>query len=146
VRKGISGIIVVLIGLLGLAGCGSGSSTLSKAEFDQQLELVCNKGLQEREEFLVKGNEEVAEGKIKKVGKAEAIRRLFAVYAGTTEKIAEIGLPEKEEQKAEELVQAREAAAKKVNEDPLGAIAKVATIFAKPIKIAEELEVASCAK
>jgi hypothetical protein len=145
VRKGISGIIIVLIGLLAWSGCGGGGSSLSKAEYQQQLELVCNKGLQEREEFLVKSNELAAEGKVK-VSKADGIRKLFGVYAGTTEKIAEIGLPEEEEEKAEELVQAREASVAKVEADPFSALTDSVTIFAKPRKIAEELEVASCAK
>ena len=42
VQKGISAIIVVLVGLLGIAGCGSDSS-LSKSEYEQKLELVCKK-------------------------------------------------------------------------------------------------------
>lgn len=144
-RKGICGIVVVLIGILGWTGCGGGSSTVSKADYHQQLELVCNKGLQEREEFLVNGNKEAAEGKVK-ITKADAIRKLFAVYQGTTEEIAELSLPDQGAKKAEELVQAREAAVAKVDADPLSAIADTLTIFAKANKIAEELEVGSCAK
>jgi membrane protein involved in colicin uptake len=152
VHKGIIGIAVVLIGLLGLTGCGGDSSTISKAEYVQQLELVCNEGLQEREEFLVKGTKESAQKK--KVDsqaeaeekKAKSIREFIAIYAGTTEEIADVGLPEQAEKKAEELVQAREDAAAKVEADPLRALSEGPKILAKANKIAEDLEVAGCAK
>ena len=148
VHKGLRGIgIVVLVGLFGIAGCGGGSS-LSKAEYHQKLELVCNKGLQEREEFLTKVGEELAKkgGKSTPRSQAENIRKLVAVYQGTTEEIAEIGVPEQEGKKAEELVQAREEAAKKVDANPLRARAAIGTIFAKATKVGEELEVESCAR
>lgn len=133
-------------------GCGGGDSSLSKQEYDQKLELVCNKGLKEREEFIGKLDRKYeqrnpnANAKEKAEEQTENIKNLMAVYKGTTEEIADIGLPEKNEKKAEELVQSREAAVAKVLADPAGALANTTTIFAKNIKIAEELEVASCAK
>jgi hypothetical protein len=145
VRKGISGIVVVLIGLLGLTGCGGGSSSISKAEYLQQLELVCNQGLKEREEFASGLNEEATKSKPTE-SQADSIRGLMAVYKGTTEEIADIGVPEQGQKQAEELVQAREEAAAKVDKDPLSGVANSLKIFAKATKIAEELEVASCAK
>lgn len=140
-RKGISAIVIVLIGLLG-PGCGGDSSSLSKAEYRQQVELICNKGLQDREEFLVKSNEEAAAGR--KVGRDEGLRLYMDVYEGTTEEIADLSPPEESEKKAEELVQAREAAAVKVDKDPRSSLTQSLDIFAKAKKISEDLEVASC--
>jgi hypothetical protein len=145
VRKGIDAIAVVLIGLLGVTGCGGDSSSLSKAEYHQQLELVCNEGLQAREEFLINSNKEAEHGK--KVGKAEGIRRYIGVYEDTTEKIADLNPPEQTEKLAEEYVQAREAAAAKAYADPISAVANSLIIFKKANDIAEDdLEVGSCAK
>jgi hypothetical protein len=145
VRKGIGAIVVVLIGLFGATGCGGGSSSLTQAEYNQQLELVCNQGLQEREEFLINSNKEAANGE--KVGKAEGIRRYIGVYENTTEKIAELDAPEQTEKIAEEYVQAREAAAAKAYADPISAVANSLIIFKKANEIAEDdLEVSSCAK
>jgi hypothetical protein len=143
VRKGISAIVIVLIGLLlGATGCGGDSSSLSKAEYRQQLELICNKGLQDREEFLIKSNEEAANGR--KVGKDQGLRLYMGVYEGTTEEIADLSAPEESEKKAEELVQAREVAAAKVDKDPQSALTQSLKIFAKAKKVSEDLEVASC--
>jgi hypothetical protein len=142
VHKGISAIVIVLIGLLGAAGCGGDSSSLSKAEYRQQVELICNKGLQAREEFLVKSNEEAAKGR--KVGKDEGLRLYMDVYEGTTEEIADLSPPEETEKQAEELVQAREAAAAEVDKDPQKALTQSLTIFSQAKKVSEDLEVASC--
>jgi hypothetical protein len=146
VRKGISGIVAVLIGLLCWTGCGGGSSTISKAEYLQQLELVCNKGLQAREEFTIKANQKAAQSKQSSAAVAKSIREFAGVYEGTTEEIAEIGLPEQGKKQAEELVHARELGVAKVKKDPVGALSNAVTIFAKPNKIAENFGVASCAK
>jgi len=146
VRKGICGIVVVLVGLLGLQGCGGGDSSISKAEYAQQLELACNKGLREREEFVAKLSKEDPSKSSNPRQQAANIRGFVGVYVKTTEEIADIGLPEQGEKKAEEFVQAREDAAAKVESDPLSALANAPAIFAKANKIAAGLEVASCAK
>lgn len=156
--KGISGIAVLIglcgcIGVFGLTGCGGGDgSTLSKAEYIQQLELVCNKGLQKREEFIENGNKE-AEKNPKRESQAETeavqaghIRELMAIYSGTTKEIADLSPPEQVEKKAEELVQAREDAAAKVDADPVKAVGEGAALFAKTAKAAEDLEVSGCGK
>lgn len=135
-----------------LLGCGGGDSSLSRQEYDKKLELVCNKGLQQREDFLREVGRKFeqrnpkANAKEKAEEQTENIKNLMAVYEGTTEEIADIGLPEKNEKKAEELVQTREAAVAKVLADPAGALANITAIFTKTNKIAEELEVASCAR
>jgi len=136
-----------LVGLLGLAGCGSDDSSISKQEYDQQLALVCNKGLQAREELVEKVGREFQEqgGKLTDADAEENLLKLIAVYQETTEEIADIGVPEKDAQKAEELVQAREDAAAKVKADPRGTRESIVTIFANASKIAKELDAKSCA-
>lgn len=146
-RKGISGIVVVLVLLLGVPGCGGGDSTISKQEYDRQLEVVCNKGLKEREELISsiqRDYEERREQKTTTKYQVENLRKLISVYQGTTAEIADISLPEKDEQKAEEMVQAREVAAAKVQASPLGTRDAITTIFKEANDLAEELEAKSC--
>ncbi len=145
-RKAIIGLAVAAA-LLVVAGCGGDDSSISKQEYDQELELVCNKGLQEREELIGQLSQEFEEGKQKSTTKtqAENINKLIAVYKGTTEEIADIGLPEEGEKKADELVRAREEAAAKVEADPLGSLGVTSTTFEEANKIAEDLEAKSCA-
>ncbi|HWC48785.1 MAG TPA: hypothetical protein VG448_07885 [Solirubrobacterales bacterium] len=138
-----------MIGLLGITGCGSSSSsTLSKSEYEQKLELVCNKGLREREEFIQGVTQEYQEQgkKLTAKGQAENLRNLMAVYQGTTEEIAEIGVPENEEKKAEELVKEREQAVAKIKADPLTGLSEFSELFAKSYKIAEGFDTKSCAR
>jgi hypothetical protein len=140
-------VLAVVASLLIATGCGSDDSSISKQEYDQQLELVCNKGLKEREELFSAVTREYEEQNKpeSKEFQAEGIRKLTAIYEGTTEEIADIGLPEEKEKAAEELVTAREDAAAKVDADPLGARENLIAIFAKANKLAEELEAKSCA-
>lgn len=145
--KAIVGLAVVGALLLVVAGCGGDDSSISRQEYDQQIELVCNKGLQEREELLndlTKEFEEQGRSAGTKV-QEENVRKLIAVYQGTTEEIADLGFPEQGEKKAEELVQAREEAASKVEADPLGSLGATATTFDKAVAAAEDLEAKSCA-
>lgn len=130
-----------------MAGCGGNDSPISRAEYDQRLEIVCNKGLKEREEMIQAINqeyEELQEQKATTQYQVENLRKVIAIYQGTTEEIADIGLPEKGEKQAEEMVQARENAAGKVDANPLGTRDALSTVFAKANKLAEELEAKSC--
>jgi hypothetical protein len=148
VRKAIAGLAVTGVFLLVASGCGSDDSTVvSKQEYDQQLELICNQGLKEREAFLEDVNHAFQElgGKVSKSFQIENLRKLVAVYQGTTEEIADIGLPEENRKKAEELVQTREKAAAQVESDPLGSVDSLGYIFKKTNEVAEGLEAKSCA-
>lgn len=140
-------VLAVVGALLVGTGCGGDDSSISKQEYDQKLELICNKGLKEREELFSDVTREFEEQNKKASNdfQAESIRKLTAVYEGTTDEIDELGVPEEGEKKAEEFVQAREDAAAKVDADPLGAREELITIFAKANKIAEDLNAQSCA-
>jgi hypothetical protein len=147
VHKGTSAIVVVLIGLLGIIGCGDDSS-LSKAEYEQELELVCNEGQKTREEFVADVNRryEKQQKKPTAAEQRENLRDLMGVLDATTDEIADIGLPEQDEKKAEELVKAREVATAKVKADPEGALQEFPAIFGKAYRLAEDFDAASCAR
>jgi hypothetical protein len=140
-------VLAVVGAVLLVTGCGDDDSSISKQEYDQKIELVCNKGLKEHEEVLSKISKEFEEQgqKASDDFKAKNLRKLIAVYEDTTGEIDDIGLPEQSEKKAEELVQSREDAAAKVDADPLGTIESLSTIFEKPNEIAEDLGAKSCA-
>lgn len=150
-QKGIGAIAVVLIGLLGIGGCG-GDSSVSKAEYEQQVELVCKKGLEERQDLLKRISQEYLRKKRNASAKeqadlqAENLRQLMGIYREVTEEIADAGLPTKGEAMAEELVAERESGIAKIEADPKGTIGEFGALFAKANKIAEDLDVPSCAK
>lgn len=146
--KGISLVAVVMIGLLGIPGCGGDSSSLSKSEYEQKLELVCNTGLRKRAEFVAELSREYHKPQqgLTPEEQSENLRNLMTVYQGTTEEIADIGLPEQDGKKAEELVKAREDAVARIKANPRSALPKFNEIFAKAFRTAEEFGVESCAK
>jgi hypothetical protein len=147
VHKGISAIVVVLIGLLGITGCGDDSS-LTKAEYEQELELVCNAGLKKREEFIADVNRryEKQQKKPDVAEQHENLRELMGVFGVTTEEIADIGLPEQDGKKAEELVKEREDAVAEVKANPGTALQDFNEIFAKSYRLAENFGAASCTR
>lgn len=146
-RKGIIGFAGLAILLLVASGCGGDESTVSKQEFDRQLEVVCNQGLKEREEFVEeigKEFEQSKDGKPSKETQTENLRKLIAIYDETTEEIAELDLPEQGGEKVDKLVEAREDAAEKFAADPLNALGEP-SIFAKANEAGEDLNAKSCA-
>lgn len=145
--KGIAVFGALLISLLVIAGCGDDSSSLSKREYEQQLELVCNKGIQERAELVTAVTHEFEEQRERKSSpqyEAENLKKLAAVYQGTTEQIDELGLPEQDPKKVEDFIRAREEAAAKVMANPLGARGNLEPIFQEANEMAESLGVKSC--
>jgi hypothetical protein len=154
VHKGISAIVVVLVGLLGIVGCGGGGggdSSVSRAEYEQQAELICNEGLKEREEVFKEVSAEYerrdrnASAKETAEEQAQNVRKLMAAYGVTTEELADVGFPEQDKKKAEELLQEREDGFEKIKADPQK-MSEFIAIFAKAAKIAHGLGVASCGK
>lgn len=143
VRKAIVGFMVAGA-LLVVAGCGDDSSTISKEEYDQRLEVACNTGIREREELthaLNREFEEKLERDITRKVQMENLRKLIAVYQRTTEAIADIPLPEGDEKTAEEYVREREDAAAKVEASPLAANN---ALFQKSEELGKKLETVTC--
>ena len=141
------GFAAVLIAILAVVGCG-GDSALSQAEYSQQLELVCNKGLQERETLVNSINREVQEQQKSTLTpdeQAENLRKLMAVYQDqTVEKIKELGLPEQEPEQVEELIEEMEEASAKVIATPRTAVESLQAIFKEADEAADSLGVQSC--
>jgi hypothetical protein len=149
VPKGAIGFAVVMAMLLVFAGCGGGddSSSVSKQEYSQELKLACNNGLKERETLVRKLQKEFYEKRAQNPTpeyQAENLLKVMATYQETTEEIADIGLPEGEEKKAEELLRAREEAAAKVEASPLGTRDGIETIFKDANEQALAMDASSC--
>jgi hypothetical protein len=148
VGKGIAAFAVLVASLLLLAGCGDDSSTISQQEYEQQLELACNRGLQEREKVysqVTEEYEELSEKEATPKVEDENLLKLIDVYQETTEEIDELGVPEGNEEKAEELVKQREEAAAKVQADPQGTRNSFGSIFEKSSDLAESFGAKACA-
>ena len=127
-------LFAVLALLLAVAGCGGSDddSSVSKEEFGQQLKLACNEGLQERETLVRNLTREYYEEREERATpeyQAENLLKVMATYQKTTDKIADIGLPEGEEEKVEGFIKAREEAAAKVEASPIGTRDALESIF-----------------
>lgn len=150
-HKGISAMVVIVIGLLAITGCGGGSSSISKAEYTQQAELICNEGLKEREEFFKEVSAEYekrnrnASAKEQAEEQARNVRGLMAVYDGTTEELADLDTPEQGAKMAEELVKARETSSRELKADTQK-MSEFLELFAPATKAAEGLGIPSCGK
>jgi DNA repair ATPase RecN len=140
-------LFAFLVVLVALDGCGSGSSTVSKEEFAQELKLVCNKGLQEQEKLIRDLTQEYYEQREERATpeyQAENLRKVVDAYQNTTSKIAEIDLPEGEEEKVEDMIRAREEAAAKIEASPLGTRDNVEIIFRDADAQAKALDAPTC--
>lgn len=144
-RKGTI-VVAVLAMLLALVGCGDGDSSLSKAEYKNEVRLVCNESEQRIEELVSQLKQEYQEREQVATAKyqAENLLKVIDSYDETTEELADIGLPEGEEKKVEAFIQEREEAAAKVKASPLGTRDAFPVIFKGANEMAEEVGAAGC--
>jgi len=137
---------VAVVGLLVLLqGCGGDSGSTTKAEFTKEAKNICNKAEQEREEVASKLILEYQEREENATPKKqeESVLRLLKVYEKTTSALAELDVPEGEEQKVEALLKAREDAAAQVKASPATALHNGAP-FKKPDDLAKSYDLESC--
>lgn len=116
-------ITALLIGALGiLGGCGGDSESSAaptKAKYLKEVNAICEKGQDPHDRLLVVIAERFEREGQTPEAKEEAALELQVPYEDTTEKLAELTPPRGGEPKVEALIEAREEAAEKVNEDPL---------------------------
>ncbi|HET9196970.1 MAG TPA: hypothetical protein VFN92_01780 [Solirubrobacterales bacterium] len=140
--------MILIAMLVGLTACGSDdSSSLSKEEYTQQLKLVCNEGLKDRETLTRELAKDYYENRAQNPTpeyQAENLVKMIHVYQGTTQSIADIGMPEGEEKKVEEFIREREEAAAKVEASPIGTRDAIETIFKEANEQAAALGAEGC--
>ena len=116
----IAALVVAVLGVL--AGCGGNSESSAaptKAKYLKEVNAACEKGQDKHDQLLV-----VIAERFERLGQTpkaqeEAVLELQEPYEETTEKLADLTPPEGGEPKVEALIEAREEAAAKVNDDPL---------------------------
>jgi len=148
-RRLIASLAAAVAILAIVAGCGGGddNSSLTKEEFSQKGNAICSRATADQQKALTdtyrKLEKEGAEGK-----KAEeTIVKTAALppIAKMTEELGDLGTPEGEEAKAEEMVKAFEAEVRKIEEDPQGALQGTVGSFDKANKLATQFNMEACA-
>jgi len=141
---------MIVVGLMALilsaVGCGGGDSTMTAKEFEQQLKVACKDGARESNEVYGQISTLYGEGKRKatRAFQTENLEKMMGVYENTTEKIAEIGLPDEGEERAEALIQAREDAAAKTAADVWGTREEYGVIFKDANRLASAYGAGAC--
>ena len=140
------GMVAVAALVVLLQGCGGGDpDTATKADFIKEAKAICHKGEQEREELsnkLILEYQEREENATQKV-QEEAVLKFAKIYEKTTAALADLDLPEGEEQKVEAIVEAREDAAAQVKASPATALHSGAP-FKKADDLAEDYGLDNC--
>jgi hypothetical protein len=150
-------LIAVLIGVLAIAalaaGCGSsGDSTettaaLSKAEFIKQGDAICEKGSKqiegEAEEFAEENNIDTSKPTEKQ--QEEVIATVVApALRNQADELSELGAPEGEEGKAAAILDALEAGAEELEDDPGTLLEKGADPLGKANELATKFGFKAC--
>lgn len=148
-RKGIIVSAVVLAAISALVGCGGGDSSVSAADYSNELRLACNKGEREIEELVGRISENYYEKREQAPTtkfQVENLLKVISAYDDVTGEIADIGIPEEgnQQKQAEELVKTREEAVAKVEASPLGTRDSIPQIFKSANELAEDLGASTC--
>jgi phosphoglycolate phosphatase-like HAD superfamily hydrolase len=142
--KGVVGL-AVLVALIAALGCGgsSDSEPLTKAEFGQQGNKICKDAEQARGKIVAKVIEETDPKGNQEKAQEEVVLKAIPTYEKAAEEIGDLGAPEGEEEKVENLVEAMEEAAGRAQADPHTAVISNAP-FREADKLAEELGLDAC--
>ncbi len=145
--------VVALLAALALAavaaGCGGGSdsssSGLSKAAFVKQADAICkSKEAASNKEIEAFVKEEGIKGEPSEAQQVELVEKFVLPSVGEqSEAISELGLPEGEEEKAEELVSTLEENLEEAEDEPEG-IVKGKNPFGPATKMASEFGMKDC--
>jgi hypothetical protein len=124
-----------------VAGCGGGGSgPLTKAEFVEQGNEICEAATKERSEVTKEVAKQEGSGGAKEG--EEATLELLEPVQKMTEELVDLSPPEGQEKKVEAIVGAFEAGISKVEAEPLGS--KTSSAFSKANEMAAEYGLTSC--
>jgi hypothetical protein len=142
--------MVAVVALLALAsGCGGSDDddSLTKAEFSQQGDKICKEANADQQKALAAAYKKLSKegAKGKKVEEELITNTALPPIAKMTEELGDLGAPEGEEEKAEEMVEAFEEEVQKIEADPGGALSGTVGAFDKANKLAEDFEMKACA-
>ena len=145
--KGVWGLIaVVLIAVaVAIAGCGGGGSdeTLTKAEFTKQANAICKKAADRRAKIIGHFLQTVDPKEDEKTQQEEVVFAALPTYKSAAQQIDELGAPEGEDEKVQELVKDMEEAVKRAEANPQSAVVAEAA-FKKPNELAKSYGLEDC--
>jgi hypothetical protein len=146
VGKGIFRTIVAAVVVALLAGCGkseTGSASLTKAQFVEEANAVCEKWQEGREDALAAATRKFAGKKSSSEMEEEAVLMILRPYEEATRNLGELRYPEAEEAKVRAIVITMEEAAKRVKADP-GTALESDLPFRKANELSEKYGLTRC--
>ena len=141
-----AGVLAVLAVGVGCGGDDDSGSSLTKAEFTKQADAICKKQEEKKNNALTTAYEKLGkEGKEGKKAQEEVIADVaLPPISQMTEELADLGAPEGEEEKAEEMVAAFEEEVQKIEDDLPGTLSGKVGNFDKANKLAKEMGLKDC--
>lgn len=145
-------VVGVVVAVAALAfGCGGDDDdSLTKAEYRKQANALCLQGNDQKDNAIREGFEDPKKAGITAKGEAGTIEVLTELalppIVAMTEELKELGGPEGEEEKAEEMVEAIEAEIDEIEANPKAVATGSGGEFNEANKLADELGLESCAK
>lgn len=113
---------VVVSCLIGVSGCGAGSKSLTKAEFVNQGNEICENAQEAREKVIASDAEKFnPKGDVPAQQSAMMVHSL-PPYEEAAEELADLGAPAGIEKEVEELTEAMEEAAARAQQAPQTAV------------------------
>lgn len=140
----ILGAAVLLLALLG-AGCGGDDEgeALTKAQFLKQGNAICKKSEEERGKVIAETSAKFSGKEFTLKQQEDLILQVLPTYENAATKIEELGAPEGDEEKVEEIVKAMEEAAVQVKASP-GTALETNVPFKEANELVEKYGLDSC--